>query len=202
MGIFTLSNPKAQDLWVGDVLVPAGRTASVDGLTVDMIAQVTLGNLTISPSVADVDDHALTDSTGGTADTSYIVQPMVLSGSKTFDFASVATGASSATTTVTVTGATLGMYARASVGVDQAGIILNAWVSAADTVSVNVVNLTGGAVDLASTTLRVQAFNAADNLSINAATWTKLINMLTGRLAWVEYQMRGRVTGMLAKGAY
>lgn len=78
----------------------------------------------------------------------------VLTGSKTHDFASVADGAQ-ATTTVTVTGAALGDFCQATVGVSQAGVILHAYVSAADTVTVVLQNESGGAVDLASTTLRV-----------------------------------------------
>lgn len=79
----------------------------------------------------------------------------VLTGNKTHDWASVAAGAQ-ATTTVTVTGAALGDFvAGVSVGVDLAGCRLSGYVSAADTVTVVLHNGTGGAVDLASTTLRV-----------------------------------------------
>lgn len=78
-----------------------------------------------------------------------------LTGSKTHDFASVADGAK-ASTTVTVTGAALGDFVVAvSLGVSQAGVLLTGYVSAADTVTVDLHNETGGAVDLASTTLRV-----------------------------------------------
>lgn len=77
-----------------------------------------------------------------------------LTGSKTHDFADVADGAR-ATTTVTVTGAALGDFVTAvSVGVDQAGVLLTGYVSAADTVTVDLHNETGAAVNLASTTLR------------------------------------------------
>lgn len=78
----------------------------------------------------------------------------VLTGSKTFDFASVADG-EQATTTVTVTGAALGDFCQASVGVSLAGALLTAYVSAANTVTVVLQNKSGAAVDLASTTLRV-----------------------------------------------
>lgn len=79
----------------------------------------------------------------------------VLTGSATYDAASVASGAST-TTTVAVTGAALGDYVPlVSLGVSQAGLAANAYVSAANTVTVVLVNNTGGAVDLASTTLRV-----------------------------------------------
>lgn len=78
----------------------------------------------------------------------------VLTGSKTHDWASVADSAQ-ATTTVTVTGAALGDFVQASMSVSLAGTVLSGFVSAADTVTVVLRNTTGGAVDLASGTLRV-----------------------------------------------
>jgi hypothetical protein len=75
-----------------------------------------------------------------------------LTGSATYDTASLADGAG-ATTTVTVTGAALGDFAMASLGVDAAGITVTAYVSAADTVSVRIQNESAGVVDLASTTI-------------------------------------------------
>jgi len=86
--------------------------------------------------------------------------PVVLTGSGTHDFASVNDGAQSAITTLTVPGAALGDFVLASVGVSQAGVIVHGYVSAANTVSVFVQNESGGAVDLASTTLRVMVFKA------------------------------------------
>jgi hypothetical protein len=81
-----------------------------------------------------------------------------VSGSKTFDFPSVADGAMTSTT-VTVTGAVLGMVARVSLNVAvPAGAILSGQVTAADTVTVTLFNKTGGALDLASGTLRADAF--------------------------------------------
>ena len=78
-------------------------------------------------------------------------------GSKTHDWASINSGAQ-ATTTVTVTGAALGMYARASMSVDLQAMQLTAYVSAADTVTCVMKNDSGGAVDLASATLRAEAY--------------------------------------------
>jgi len=79
----------------------------------------------------------------------------VLSGSKTHDFADLADGAQ-ATTTVTVTGAALGDFVTGvSVSVDQTGTLLTGYVSATDTVTVVQSNESGGAVNLASATLRV-----------------------------------------------
>lgn len=80
-------------------------------------------------------------------------------GSKTQDWPSLATDAQQ-TTTVAVTGAALGDYADASLGVDLAGTRLWAYVSAADTVTVVHRNDTGGTVDLASGTLRVRTWSA------------------------------------------
>ena len=77
----------------------------------------------------------------------------LLTGSATYDAGSLIDGAG-ATTTVTVTGAALGDFAMASLGVDEAGISVTAYVSAADTVSVRLQNESGGTLDLASTTLR------------------------------------------------
>jgi hypothetical protein len=79
----------------------------------------------------------------------------ILTGSKTHDAASIA-DAANATTTVTVTGAELGDFVvGVSLGVSAAGITVSGYVSAADTVTVLLQNESGGAVDLASTTLAV-----------------------------------------------
>lgn len=76
-----------------------------------------------------------------------------LTGSATFDPSSLADGAGE-TTTVTVTGAVLGDRAEAAFSLDLQGVMLFAWVSAADTVSVRFQNETGGTVDLGSGTIR------------------------------------------------
>lgn len=60
------------------------------------------------------------------------------------------------TTTVTVTGAVLGDIAKCSFSNDQGSIMFHPWVSAADTVTVLLYNLSGGTLDLASGTLRVR----------------------------------------------
>lgn len=81
----------------------------------------------------------------------------VLSSSITWNPASVASGAQT-TTTVTVTGAKLGNPAAASFSLDLQGLVLSAYVSSANTVTIVLSNLTGGAVDLASGTLYVRVF--------------------------------------------
>lgn len=77
--------------------------------------------------------------------------------SAVLDSASVATGAAGAgTDTITVPGVALGDHVISmSVGVSEAGVVRRAYVSAADTVTIATNNLTGGPVDLASTTIKV-----------------------------------------------
>lgn len=82
----------------------------------------------------------------------------LLTGSKTHDFGNLVDGAGESTD-VTVTGAALGDFAVCSVGVDAQGITFTANVKSADTVTVRAQNETGGAIDLASTTLRVLVFD-------------------------------------------
>lgn len=60
------------------------------------------------------------------------------------------------TDTVTVPGVALGdIVLGVSFGVDQAGVIVSAYVSAANTVSLRVQNESTATVDLASTTIRL-----------------------------------------------
>lgn len=80
-----------------------------------------------------------------------------VSGSATYDPANLVDG-DGVTTTVTVTSAALGDFAQASFSLDLQGITLTAWVSAANTVSVRFQNETGGAIDLASGTLRAKVY--------------------------------------------
>ena len=84
----------------------------------------------------------------------------VLTGSKTYDAASVAS-AGSTSTTVTVTGAALGDFVTGiALGVSAGGLTVTGYVSAADTVTVVLANNTAGAIDLASTTLAVRVRKA------------------------------------------
>lgn len=81
----------------------------------------------------------------------------VLKASKVIDPSSLSSPNGASTDTITVTGATLGdAVTSVSFSVDLQGVSLDAWVSAADTVTVRFQNDSGGAVDLASGTCRVQ----------------------------------------------
>jgi len=79
-----------------------------------------------------------------------------LVGSATYDAPNVASGAQT-TTTVTVTGAQLGDKVETiTLGLSAGGMVVTGYVSAADTVTVVLTNLSGAAVNLASTTLTVE----------------------------------------------
>lgn len=80
-----------------------------------------------------------------------------LVGTATWDPASIAASATTATT-VTVTGAALGDPVVASFSLDQAGLSMDAYVSSANTVFVRLKNNTAGTVDLASGTLKATVF--------------------------------------------
>jgi hypothetical protein len=85
------------------------------------------------------------------------VQPLSgwrMNASTTYDPPSIASGAST-TTTVTLTGVALGDKVSAAFSRSLSGLTMTAYVSAANTVTVVLANLTGGAVDLASGTLTV-----------------------------------------------
>jgi hypothetical protein len=78
------------------------------------------------------------------------------SASATYDPGSIAAGAA-VVTTVSVSGAVAGDFCEAAFSTTQQGIALTAWVSTTGTVSVEFKNTSGGAIDLASGTLRVRA---------------------------------------------
>jgi len=78
-----------------------------------------------------------------------------MNASATYNPASLADGDRD-TTTVTVTGASLGDFVNVSFAVDLQGINMFGYVSAADTVTVVFENRTGGTIDLVNSTIRVR----------------------------------------------
>jgi len=91
------------------------------------------------------------------AQLTWVVRPVAgwrLKGSKTFDPPSIAASGTT-TTTVTVAGAAMGDAFVPSFSVDLNGLVVTAYVSAADTVTVVFFNPTAGAIDKASGTLTV-----------------------------------------------
>jgi len=82
-----------------------------------------------------------------------------LTGSETKDFGSIADGNEEAEE-VTVTGAALGDFAVASMSIDVTDLVVTAEVTASNTVTVVLLNNTGGAIDLGSGTLTVRVFKS------------------------------------------
>lgn len=92
----------------------------------------------------------------GTGATGFVAaQGIVATNTATYDPPSLAT-MTAATTTVTVTGAALGDFVVASFSLDLQGIIIFAYVSAVNTVTVLFFNPTAGTIDLASGTLKAR----------------------------------------------
>lgn len=87
-------------------------------------------------------------------------------GSTTWDPANLVDGAGESKD-VTVTGAALGDFAVASLGVDLQGITISAAVKTTNTVTVRLQNESGGALDLASSTVRVLVIPAAAYTATN-----------------------------------
>lgn len=86
---------------------------------------------------------------------------VMLTATATLDFASIAAGAVG-TLTATVTGAATGDFAVAAPpGNLTAGLVFCAFVSAANTVTIRIVNGTAGAIDPASATWGITVFKAA-----------------------------------------
>lgn len=75
----------------------------------------------------------------------------------TWDPSEIANGGS-ATTTIAVPGAQLGDFVLVSFSIDIAGLILTAYVSSLNTVTLVLANLSGAPVDLASGTAKVLVF--------------------------------------------
>jgi hypothetical protein len=84
-----------------------------------------------------------------------VLAAAVLNASATNDFGNILDG-DQESVDITVTGAVLGDFVLASLGVDVADLQVTAAITAADTATVTVSNSTGGAVDLASTTVKVR----------------------------------------------
>jgi hypothetical protein len=82
-----------------------------------------------------------------------ICETAYLSGSVTWNPGSIADGDEEAKE-ITVTGAALGDFVLVSFSVDVADLVLSAQVTAADTVTASLANNTGGAIDLASGTVK------------------------------------------------
>lgn len=84
----------------------------------------------------------------------------ILESSTTWDAGNLVDGAGESKD-VTVTGAALGDFAVACLGVDLQGMVISAHVKSSNTVTVRLQNESGGALDLASTTVKVLVFKTS-----------------------------------------
>jgi hypothetical protein len=96
--------------------------------------------------------------TAGTPGTWRTVYGEGIQATESYDPADVASGSRAAIETITVTGAALGDLVSASFSLDLTGMILNAWVSATDTVSYQMSNPTAGSINLGNGTIKVRVW--------------------------------------------
>jgi hypothetical protein len=126
-----------------------------DDTTPDSTRFAIANNGRVGIGVAPDASVALTvDSTGIKFSDGSVQTTGFFTGSATYDPPSLATGAST-TTTVTCTGAATTHYAQATLS-SNTGLTINAYVSAANTVTVQLRNDTGATLDVASGTLKVR----------------------------------------------
>lgn len=95
----------------------------------------------------------------------------LLTGSATWDAASIADG-DMESKDITVTGAVLGDFVLCSLSIDNADLTLIGTVTATNTVTATLANNTGGAVDLASCTVRALVFSKTTFVAPSAITVT------------------------------
>jgi hypothetical protein len=95
----------------------------------------------------------------------------LLTGSATWDAGSIADG-DMESKDITVTGAALGDFVLVSISIDNVDLTLTGTVTAANVVTATLANNTGGAVDLASCTVRAVVLPRASFLAPAALTVT------------------------------
>ena len=146
-GLYTV--PSARE-FIPDSVVPCNMSADA------LAAEITLGKAG-GPCDEFLGDTKLANLDGTTKTTK--LRPLFhrLTGSDTWDPGSIADGDEEAKE-VTVTGAALGDFVRVSFSLDVTDLVLDAKVTAANTVTCILVNNTGGAIDLGSGTISVEVF--------------------------------------------
>jgi len=143
--LFTV--PPLEEAVVTHVII---RDVSADAL----IAQITLGQSGAKTDFLNTQDIGENLTAAGKAMLLY-PKDGDLYGSDTWDAASIADGDEEAKN-IAVTGAEVGDFVIASMGVDVVDLTLTGDVTAPNVVTAVLANNTGGAVDLASTTVRVR----------------------------------------------
>lgn len=140
-----------------DILFTGARPANFIGILFNSGVPRFISNVLARAASSDFNNQSVMSFTSGTSGASIRnVSPSPFGVSQTWNPASIANGASESLA-VTVTGATFGMVCSAVLGISTAGMTLTAQVTAADIITATLTNNTGGAIDLASSTLTVFA---------------------------------------------
>jgi hypothetical protein len=159
-GVVVVGNSLQGSMSAGGVRFASVLSAAA-AINANTIKQVTASDPAINITGSTIGafslgDNATNSTTPFTQSTSTLgYSGACLQGSATYDPPNLADGAG-ASTDVTVTGANMGDFAIASFSLDTQGITVTAWVRIANTVTVRFQNESGGALDLASGTLRVR----------------------------------------------
>lgn len=145
---------------VQDIKVRHTGTAATQAIWIESITNCNLNNFFISDNGGywnTVSQAYLVTQSSVSGNRIRSLFPSILSGSKTsYDPASLADGAATSTT-VSLHRADVGDACQISTSISLAGIMAFASITAANTATVTYFNKTGGAVDLASHTLTVEA---------------------------------------------
>lgn len=134
---------------------PSGTTTPVSRVTIAQNGATQFSGKVGIGTAPDATVGLKLDSTGVKFDDGSIQTAGFFTGSATYDPPSLAAGAST-TTTVTCTGALTTHFAQATLS-SNTGLTINAYVSAANTVTVQLRNDTGSTLDVASGTLKVRS---------------------------------------------
>lgn len=140
-----------------DILFTGARPANFVGILFNSGIPKFISNVLAKAASSDFNYQNVMSFTSGVVGTVIRnVSPSPFGVSQTWNPGSIANGASESLA-VTVSGVVFGMVCYASLGVSTGGMTLTAAVSAAGTITATLNNNTGGAVDLASSTLTVWA---------------------------------------------
>lgn len=140
-----------------DILFTGARPANFVGILFNSGVPRFISNVLAKAASSDFNASSVMSFTSGAAGaTIRNVSPSPFGVSQTWNPGSIANGASESLA-VTVAGVGFGMICYASFGISTSGMSLTSAVSAANTITATLSNNTGGAVDLASSTLTVYA---------------------------------------------
>lgn len=140
-----------------DILFTGARPGNFIGILFNVGTPRFISNVLAKAASADFNYQSVMSFASGIGSASIRnVSPSPFGISQAWNPGSIASGASESVA-VTVPGVVFGLVCYASLGVSTAGMMLTASVSAADTITATLSNNTGGAVDLASSTLTVWA---------------------------------------------